>query len=117
MIANAVKTTLGPRGRNVVYSFHYGFPVVTKDGVTVARQVEAKDQLEQLGVLLVRQVAQKTADDAGDGTTTASLLTQAIYTEGLKTIAMGANPILVKRGIDKAVAEVVSFIDKYKRVL
>lgn len=114
LIANAVKATLGPRGRNMIYGFHYGYPVVTKDGVTVARQVEAKDQTEQLGLLLVRQVAQKTADDAGDGTTTATLLAQEIFTEGLKTLKSGANPILIKRGIDKAVQEVIEFIDKWK---
>lgn len=114
LIANAVKVTLGPRGRNIIYGFHYGYPIVTKDGVTVARQVEAKDQTEQLGLLLVRQVAQKTADDAGDGTTTATLLAQEIYTEGLKTLKSGANPILIKRGIDKAVQEVIKFIDKWK---
>lgn len=114
LIANAVKVTLGPRGRNMVYGFHYGYPVVTKDGVTVARQVEAQDQTEQLGLLLVRQVAQKTADDAGDGTTTATLLAQEIFSEGLKVLKSGANPILIKRGIDKAVDEVVKFIDRVK---
>ncbi len=114
LIANAVKATLGPRGRNMIYGFHYGYPVVTKDGVTVARQVEAKDQTEQLGLLLVRQVAQKTADDAGDGTTTATLLAQEIFTEGLKTLRSGANPILVQRGINKAVKEVTDFIDAHK---
>jgi chaperonin GroEL len=112
LIADSVKVTLGPRGRNMIYGFHYGYPVCTKDGVTVARQVEAKDQTEQLGLLLVRQVAQKTADDAGDGTTTATLLAQEMFTEGLKVLKSGANPILIKRGIDKAVEEVVKFIDK-----
>ena len=110
LITNSVKATLGPRGRNVVYGFHYGYPICTKDGVTVARQIEAKDQLEQLGVLLIREVAQKTADDTGDGTTTASVLAQAIFVEGLKSIASGANPILVKRGMDKAVEAVVNHI-------
>lgn len=114
LIANAIKTTLGPRGRNVVYGFHYGYPVATKDGVTVARQIEAKDQHEQLGVLLVREAAQKTADDAGDGTTTASVLAQSIFNEGLKSISRGANPILIKRGIDMAVADVIQFIDGQK---
>lgn len=114
IIANSVKITLGPRGRNFIYGFHFGFPISTKDGVTVARQVEAKDETEQLGLLLVRQVAQKTADDAGDGTTTATLLAQAIFTEGLKTLKSGANPVLIKRGIDKAVEEVVQYIDKVK---
>lgn len=111
LIANAVKSTLGPKGRNFLYGFHYGYPISTKDGVTVARQVDHKDPLAQLGLLIVRQAAQKTADDAGDGTTTASLLTQAIYEEGLKTLATGANPILIKRGIDKAVTQVLEYID------
>ncbi len=111
LIANAVKVTLGPKGRNVLYGFHYGYPMATKDGVTVARQVECRDELGQLGLLLVRQVAQKTADDSGDGTTTASILVQAIYTEGLKSLSTGANPILIKRGIDKAVDQVVKYID------
>lgn len=112
LIANGVKVTLGPKGRNVLYGFHYGYPMFTKDGVTVARQIECSDdELAQLGLLLVRQVAQKTADDSGDGTTTASLLTQAIYTEGLKSLSTGANPILIKRGIDKAVEQIVKYID------
>jgi len=114
LIANSVKVTLGPRGRNMIFGFHYGYPVCTKDGVTVARQVEAKDPDEQLGLLLVRQVAQKTADDAGDGTTTATLLAQEIFTEGLKVLKSGANPILIKRGIDKAVEEVIKYIDSTK---
>jgi len=112
LISNAVKVTLGPRGRNIIYGFHYGFPVATKDGVTVARQVESSDQLEQLGVLLIREVAQKTADDSGDGTTTAAVLAQAIFTEGLKSLNTGANPILIKRGIDNAVKKVVKYIDR-----
>lgn len=111
LLANAVKVTLGPRGRNMVYGFHYGYPVVTKDGVTVARQVDAKDQTEQLGLLLVRSVAQKTADDAGDGTTTATLLAQEIFNEGLKVLKSGANPILIKRGIDKAIDEAIEYIN------
>jgi chaperonin GroEL len=115
LIANAVKVTLGPRGRNALYGFHYGFPIATKDGVTVARQVEASNQLEQLGVLLVREAAQKTADDSGDGTTTASVLSQAIFAEGLKSLSAGANPILIKRGIDKAVAEVIEYIQSHSK--
>lgn len=111
LISNAVKATLGPKGRNVIYSYHYGFPVSTKDGVTVARQVDHSDPQAQMGLLLVRQAAQKTADDAGDGTTTASVLVQAIYTEGLKCLSTGANPILIKRGIDKAVEKVLEYID------
>jgi len=117
LIADAVKVTLGPRGRNVVYGFHYGFPVATKDGVTVARQVESSDQGEQLGTLLIRQVAQKTADDAGDGTTTACLLAQSIYSEGLKMVGSGANPILIKRGIDMATADVTKYIDGCKKII
>ena len=112
LISNAVKSTLGPKGRNVLYGFHYGYPISTKDGVTVARQVECKDQMEQLGLLAVRQAAVKTADDTGDGTTTASLLVQSIYNEGLKSIVTGCNPVMVKKGIDKAVDAIVKFIEK-----
>lgn len=114
LIANSVKVTLGPRGRNMIYGFHYGYPVCTKDGVTVARQVESNDPTEQLGLLLVRQVAQKTADDAGDGTTTATILAQEIFTEGLKTLKSGANPVLIKRGIDLAVKEAIAYVDSVK---
>ncbi len=110
-IANAIKVTLGPKGRNAIYHFHYGYPIVTKDGVTVARQVDCQDGLEQIGLHIIRQAAQKTADDAGDGTTTASLLAQAIFTEGLKCLSTGANPILIKKGIDKAVIQVLAYID------
>lgn len=112
LIANSIKVTLGPKGRYVIHGFHYGYPIATKDGVTVARNVEALDPVEQLGLLLIRQVAQKTADDAGDGTTTASLLAQAIFTEGLKVLGTNANPILIKRGIDLAVKEALSYILK-----
>lgn len=111
LISNAVKATLGPKGRNAIYHFHYGYPIVTKDGVTVARQVDSNDGLEQIGLHIVRQVAQKTADDAGDGTTTACVLAQAIFTEGLKCLSTGANPILIKRGIDKAVEQTLKYID------
>lgn len=110
-IADAVKATLGPKGRNVIYSYPYGYPICTKDGVTVARQVDHNDPQAQMGVLIVRQAAQKTADDAGDGTTTACVMTQAIYNKGLESLATGANPILIKRGIDKAVEEVLKYID------
>lgn len=113
LISEAIKSTLGPKGRNVTYGFHYGFPIVTKDGVTVARQVESRDPIEQLGLLLIRQVAQKTADDAGDGTTTASLLAQSIFTEGLKVLGTGANPILVKKGIDLAVIKAIEYIREH----
>ena len=112
LISDSIKVTLGPRGRNVLYGFHYGFPVLTKDGVTVSKQVECKDPTEQLGLLLIRQVAQKTADEAGDGTTTAAVLAQAIFNEGLKALATNANPILIKKGIDLAVKEALSFISK-----
>lgn len=114
LIANSVKVTLGPRGRNVVYGFSYGYPICTKDGVTVAQKVDCEDQTEQIGLLLVRQAAQKTADDAGDGTTTATLLVQALFGEGLKTLRSGANPILIKRGMDKAVEEILAYIDRIK---
>lgn len=111
LIADAVKITLGPRGKNVIYSSHYGYPVISKDGVTVARQVDAQDQAEQTGLLLIREVAQKTADEAGDGTTTACVLAQAIFTEGLKVLGSGCNPILVNRGISLAVKDAVEFIN------
>ena len=113
LIANSIKVTLGPRGRNVLYGFHYGYPISTKDGVTVARQVDAQDPVEQLGLLLIREVAQKTADDAGDGTTTSALLAQAIFTEGLKVLGSGANPILIKRGIDLATQKAIQFIKEH----
>jgi len=114
LIANSVKITLGPRGRNMIYGNRYGYSILTKDGVTVARQVDARDEAEQLGLVLIRQVAQKTADDVGDGTTTATLLAQEVFNEGLKVLKSGANPILIKRGIDKAVEEVVEYIDSIK---
>jgi len=110
LICDPVKATLGPRGRNVLYGFHYGYPVSTKDGVTVSRQIEAKDGLEQLAVLAIRQAAVQTADDAGDGTTTACVLAQEIFSKGLKSLNTGANPVLIKRGIDDAVKEVINFI-------
>src|SRR3990167_3831245 len=115
VIANAVKATLGPRCMNVIYSYHYGSPISTKDGVTVARQIEAKDELEQMGILMVREVAQKTADNSGDGTTTATVLAQAIYNEGLKALHTGISSVLVKRAIDKAVLDVIDFIDTQTR--
>ena len=109
-LANAVKVTLGPKGRNVVIEKKFGAPQITKDGVTVAKEVELEDKFENTGAQLVKSVASKTGDDAGDGTTTATILTQAIVTEGLKNVTAGANPMDLKRGIDKAVAAVVSFI-------
>lgn len=109
-LANAVKVTLGPKGRNVVIEKKFGAPQITKDGVTVAKEVELDDKFENTGAQLVKSVASKTGDDAGDGTTTATILTQAIVTEGLKNVTAGANPMDLKRGIDKAVAAVVEHI-------
>jgi chaperonin GroEL len=106
-LANAVKVTLGPKGRNVVISKKFGAPQITKDGVTVAKEIELKDPIENMGAQMVKEVASKTADIAGDGTTTATVLAQAIITAGLKNVAAGANPMDLKRGIDKAVAEIV----------
>lgn len=109
-LANAVKVTLGPKGRNVVIEKKFGAPQITKDGVTVAKEVELEDKFENTGAQLVKSVASKTGDDAGDGTTTATILTQAIVTEGLKNVTAGANPMDLKRGIDKAVNAVVEYI-------
>jgi chaperonin GroEL len=106
-LANAVKVTLGPKGRNVLIEKKFGSPLVTKDGVSVAREIEVADQLENLGAQMVKEVASKTSDIAGDGTTTATVLAQAIYREGMKNVVAGANPMELKRGIDKAVAKVV----------
>ena len=109
-LANAVKVTLGPKGRNVVIEKKFGAPVITKDGVSVAKEVELEDKFENTGAQLVKSVASKTGDDAGDGTTTATILTQAIVNEGLKNVTAGANPMDLKRGIDKAVTKVVDYI-------
>ena len=109
-LSNAVKVTLGPKGRNVILDKKYGAPHITKDGVTVAREVELDDEFQNIGAQLVKEVASKTNDDAGDGTTTATVLAQAIATEGLKNVAAGANPMDLKRGIDKAVKKVVEGI-------
>ncbi|MCL2449857.1 MAG: chaperonin GroEL [Polyangiaceae bacterium] len=111
-LANAVKVTLGPKGRNVVIERSYGSPVVTKDGVTVAREIELHGKLENMGAQMVREVASKTSDKAGDGTTTATVLAQAIFVEGLKLVEAGANPMELKRGIDAAVARVVAEVKK-----
>src|SRR6201991_5053645 len=105
-LADAVKITLGPKGRNVVLDKKFGSPTITKDGVTVAKEIELKDTMENMGAQMVREVASKTSDVAGDGTTTATVLAQAIYREGVKTVAAGANPMALKRGIEKAVAAV-----------
>ncbi|MEI7580609.1 MAG: chaperonin GroEL, partial [bacterium] len=114
-LANAVKVTLGPKGRNVAIERSYGNPIITKDGVTVAKEIELKDKFENMGAQMVREVASKTADVAGDGTTTATVLAQAIYREGIKNTAAGANPIEIKRGIDAAVAVIVEQIKKISR--
>src|SRR5438046_9061665 len=102
-LSRAVKATLGPKGRNVVLDKKFGSPTVTKDGVTVAKEIELEDACENMGAQMVREVASKTSDDAGDGTTTATLLAEAIYREGLKFVTAGANPIGIQRGIQKAV--------------
>jgi chaperonin GroEL len=114
-LADAVKITLGPKGRNVVLGKTYGSPTITKDGVTVAKEIDLKDPLENMGAQMVREVASKTSDVAGDGTTTATVLAQAIYREGVKTVAAGANPMALKRGIDKAVERATVAIKKLSK--
>src|ERR1700758_1749795 len=105
-LANVVKITLGPKGRNVVLDKKFGSPTITKDGVTVAKEIDLKDALENMGAQMVKEVASKTSDVAGDGTTTATILAQAIYREGAKNVAAGTNPMAIKRGIDQAVAAI-----------
>ena len=112
ILANAVKVTLGPKGRNVVLEKSFGAPRITKDGVTVAKEIELEDKFENMGAQMVREVASKTSDVAGDGTTTATVLAQAIVKEGAKSVAAGANPMDLKRGIDLAVAAVVAELKK-----
>jgi chaperonin GroEL len=112
VLANAVKVTLGPKGRNVLIDKSYGAPTITKDGVTVAKEIELKDKFENMGAQMVKEVASKTSDVAGDGTTTATVLAQSIYTEGVKLVAAGGNPMEIKRGIDKGVACVVAELAK-----
>jgi len=114
-LANAVKVTLGPRGRNVVIDKKFGAPMVTKDGVTVAKEIELKDPIENMGAQMIKEVASKTSDAAGDGTTTATILAQSIITEGLKNVAAGANPMDLKRGIDKAVKSIVDELKKMSK--
>jgi chaperonin GroEL len=114
-LADAVKITLGPKGRNVVLGKAYGSPMITKDGVTVAKEIDLKDSMENMGAQMVREVASKTSDVAGDGTTTATVLAQAIYREGVKTVAAGANPMALKRGIDKAVERATAAIKKLSK--
>jgi len=114
-LADAVKVTLGPKGRNVVLEKKFGGPTITKDGVTVAKEIELKDPLENMGAQMVREVASKTSDTAGDGTTTATILAQAIFREGVKSVAAGANPMALKRGIEKAVAVIVEQVKKQSK--
>jgi len=115
ILANAVKSTLGPKGRNVAFERSYGGPLVTKDGVTVARQIDLKDKFQNMGAQMVREVASKTADNAGDGTTTATVLAHSLIREGLKLVAAGMNPMDIKRGIDKAVSAAVIELDNLSR--
>src|SRR5437588_10096171 len=117
VLADAVKVTLGPKGRNVIIDKKFGSPIITKDGATVAKEIELKDALENMGAQMVKEVASKTADIAGDGTTTATLLAQAIVTAGIKNVAAGANPMDLKRGIDKAVAVVVEDLKKQSQTV
>src|SRR6202166_1868021 len=112
ILANAVKVTLGPKGRNVVIDKSYGAPQITKDGVTVAKEIELEDRHENMGAQMVKEVASKTADKAGDGTTTATVLAEAIYSEGLRNVTAGANPMEIKRGIEKAVKEIAEQLKK-----
>src|SRR5246500_577304 len=115
ILADAVKITLGPKGRNAVIEKKFGAPVITKDGVTVAKEIELYDPLENVGAQMVREVAAKTSDVAGDGTTTATVLAQAIFREGVRTVAAGASPMALKRGIERAVAVVIEEIRKLSR--
>src|SRR5882762_2260418 len=114
-LADAVKVTLGPKGRNVIIDRKFGSPTITKDGVTVAKEIELKDALENMGAQMVKEVASKTSDVAGDGTTTATVLAQAIYREGAKNVTAGANPMAIKRGIDKAVAAMTAELTKMSK--
>src|SRR5688500_5042360 len=114
-LADAVKVTLGPKGRNVVLDKKFGAPLITKDGVTVAKEIELKEPLENMGAQMVKEVASKTSDVAGDGTTTATVLAQAIYREGSKNVTAGANPMELKRGIEKAVAAVSEELKKLSK--
>jgi chaperonin GroEL len=113
-LARAVKVTLGPKGRNVIIQKSFGSPTVTKDGVTVAKEIELEDKYENMGARMVREVASKTSDVAGDGTTTATVLAEAIYNEGLRAVVSGVNPMLMKRGIEKAVEEIVAKLSGMK---
>src|ERR1700724_4723151 len=115
ILADAVKITLGPKGRNAVIEKKFGAPIITKDGVTVAKEIELPDPLENMGAQIVREVASKTSDVAGDGTTTATVLAQAIYREGAKTVAAGSSPMDVKRGIEKAVEALTAELKKMSK--
>jgi chaperonin GroEL len=115
VLADAVKVTLGPKGRNVVLERSFGAPTVTKDGVSVAKEIELKDKFENMGAQLIKEVASKTSDVAGDGTTTATVLAQAIVQEGMKYVAAGMNPMDLKRGIDKAVEAIVEQLKKISK--
>src|SRR5574342_311577 len=112
VLADAVKVTLGPKGRNVVIEKKFGSPTITKDGVTVAKEIELKDSLENMGAQMVREVASKTSDIAGDGTTTATVLAQSIFREGVKTVAAGANPMAVERVLERSVGAAVAQIKR-----
>src|SRR5213082_3528114 len=113
-LAEAVKVTLGPKGRNVVIDKKFGNPTVTKDGVTVAKEIELEDKYENMGAQMVKEVASKTSDLAGDGTTTATVLAEAIFNEGLRAVVSGVNPMLMKRGMEKAVDDIVERLKKMK---
>ena len=115
LLAKTVGVTLGPRGRNVVLERKFGAPIITKDGVTVAKEIDLKDPYENMGAQMVREVAEKTSDLAGDGTTTATVLAQAIVAEGLKNVTAGANPMSLKRGIDKAAKAVTESLKKFSK--
>src|SRR5271169_4891783 len=115
ILADAVKITLGPKGRNAVIEKKFGAPIITKDGVTVAKEIELPDPLENMGAQMVREVASKTSDVAGDGTTTATILAQSIFREGVKAVAAGANPMALKRGIEKAVEVAVEEVKKLSK--
>src|SRR5579871_5619256 len=117
ILANAVKVTLGPKGRNVIIDKSFGAPRITKDGVTVAKEIELKDKFENMGAQMVRAVASKTSDHAGDGTTTATVLAQAIVREGMKSVAAGMNPMDLKRGIDLAVTKFVENVKSRSQVV
>src|ERR687887_370768 len=111
-LAKAVKVTLGPKGRNVILQKSFGSPTVTKDGVTVAKEIELEDKYENMGAQMVKEVASKTNDVAGDGTTTATVLAEAIFNEGLRAVVSGVNPVMMKRGMDKAVEDIVERLKK-----